>query len=181
MRRLTTPVVGRALAFLVTGVLALSACNGSPEPTVRTPSPKPSATTPTASASPTPPTPSESPGEAADQAFVRHYFALVDFARKTGDVEPMLEVSSPECQSCQGVADVIRGIFTAGGQYEGSYEFRILEINGSNGAMNMVARTGPFEVTGPDAKSYPVEEKFYEIELKQQGDRWIMNGYAVAE
>jgi hypothetical protein len=164
-------------------VLALTACNSNPEPTVEPPSPKPKKTTP--SATPTAPSPSASPGEPAEHTFIRHYFSLVDYARKTGDVEPMLAASSPECKSCEGVAEVIRKVFDAGGHYEGSYDLEILEINGTGGAeINLVARSGKFRMVPASrgkAETYAAEQKFYVIELKRQGDQWIMYGYAVAE
>ena len=40
---------------------------------------------------------------------------------------------------------------------------------------------GPFAVTGPKAKDYPAEDKFYIIELVRQGDQWIMDGYALSD
>jgi uncharacterized protein DUF6318 len=171
---------GRLLAVIAAGAV-LAACGGNPEPKVDAKSPKPKASTKSASPTPTPPSPSATPGEAPERTFTRHYFELVDYARQTGDVVPMLDASSPKCQSCTGVADVINQIFKSGGHYEGDYKVQIKEINGSGGVLNMVASMGPFRVTGAKAKNYPKEQKFYDVELKRQGDRWIMYGYAIAE
>jgi hypothetical protein len=40
-------------------------------------------------------------------AFVRHYFAVVDYAYATGDTAPLAAVSAPDCAACAGVRKMI--------------------------------------------------------------------------
>ncbi|GAA1114932.1 hypothetical protein GCM10009668_41970 [Nocardioides dubius] len=50
---------------------------------------------------PVPPSAMRSADEAGAEAFVRHYFALVNYAQATGDLEPLRAVSGAECSGCQ--------------------------------------------------------------------------------
>jgi hypothetical protein len=64
------------------------------------------------------------PPEAAAQtaagaiAFVRHYFAVVDYAYATSDTAPLAAVSDPACRPCAGVKDMIDTTLLAGGSWE---------------------------------------------------------------
>ncbi len=134
MRSAGLLAAGAALAALV-----LSGCSdggGAAEPTTTptlTPTPTP---TPAGPVEPT--LPPEAAGEdaAAAEAFVRHYWAMVNYAQDTGDVTALRRLGSPSCTACQGGADGIVRIARAGGRTIG-------------GAMEITRTTAkPFEA-GP--------------------------------
>ena len=50
-------------------------------------------------------------------AFVRHYFAVVDYAYATGDTAPLAAVSDPACRPCAGVKGMIDTTTSEGGSY----------------------------------------------------------------
>jgi hypothetical protein len=64
------------------------------------------------------------PAEAREQtaagaiAFVRHYFAVVDYAYATGDTAPLAAISDPGCMACAKVKDTINTRITDGGSYQ---------------------------------------------------------------
>ena len=107
----------------------LSACTSEAvEPTLLTPlSPAPAGSI---AASPVPDAAAEPPlsaqpapvllEEATQQtaagamAFVRHYFAVVDYAYATGDTAPLTAVSDPGCLPCAGIKEMVDKSFAAG-------------------------------------------------------------------
>jgi hypothetical protein len=177
--------VSRRLAVAVACcVLALTACNSNPEPTVESPPPKPKKTTPSASPTPTPPSPSVSPGEPSEHAFVRHYIDLQNYARKTGDVEPMLALTSPECQSCKGAADVIREVFDAGGHYEGDSDLKIEHFEGTGKTLLVITRSSDYQVvtsSGGEKESYPGRQHVFDFKLQREGDQWKVREILASE
>jgi hypothetical protein len=86
--------------IVLLALLAVGACSSDPEPK----EPKPSATsaTPTVSA-PTMPASAKKDTPSGAANFVRHYIGLVNYAANTGDVRPMLAISS-KCKPCQSYA-----------------------------------------------------------------------------
>ena len=64
------------------------------------------------------------PAEAREQtaagaiAFVRHYFAVLDYAYATGDTAPLANISDPECQACTGVSKMINQTMANDESYE---------------------------------------------------------------
>jgi len=112
--------------------LALSGCSGTtPEPS-ESPSPTSAAPTSSAPASPTPkPATSTSPAEnleppempelatefSADgfEAFVEYWFEAHNYAMATGDVDPMMAVSSERCGFCMSHEKGFNEIYEDGG------------------------------------------------------------------
>jgi hypothetical protein len=64
------------------------------------------------------PTEANAESDSAGRAFVRHYFAAISYALKSGDTEPMIDVSGVDCQSCTSIADLVDGVYDKGGRYE---------------------------------------------------------------
>ena len=60
-------------------------------------------------------------------AFVRHYFAVVDYAYATGDTAPLAAVSDPDCLPCAAIKDMIDATFAAGDAYKYS-AFQLIEL-----------------------------------------------------
>jgi hypothetical protein len=110
--------VSAALALV--GVSALTGCTSDAQPSPM-PTPAPSASS-SSTPSPTPPSlPAEASGTspAAAKAFVRHWIAAMNYAGKTGDVDPLRTASSSACVACQAVIKSIAAVYAAGGHYEG--------------------------------------------------------------
>ncbi|MCC3282229.1 DUF6318 family protein [Arthrobacter caoxuetaonis] len=121
-----------AAVFLsLAGVAALSACSDSPDPGANaaqsptasasetasspSPSPSPSATYKPASADgpaenvPLPVMPEEAKVESKEGliAFARHWYDLANYGYETGDVEPLWNISGPDCFACKNYSDSV--------------------------------------------------------------------------
>jgi hypothetical protein len=182
MRR--SDVSRRLAAAVACCILALTACNSNPEPTVESPPPKPKKTTPSASPTPTPPSPSVSPGEAPERTFVRHYIDLLNYAESTGDVAPMLEVSAPGCKSCKGAADVIKKVYEAGGHYEGDHVQKIEWIEAGGKSALVGTKFGDYRVVpspGAEPKAYKADKSVYDFRLQKKGDEWLVAEIMVSQ
>jgi len=61
--------------------------------------------------------PAEAKGtsEASAKAFVRYYFATINFAARTGDTDQLRELGSPDCTSCEAITENIADIYGDGG------------------------------------------------------------------
>lgn len=115
----------RPLAAAATAALVLSGlagCSGDdPQPKMASPDSSSAAgsPTPTGPAEPTLPAEAKEPTKAGAEAFVRHYWAIANFAQSTGDVETFSELGSDTCAGCRGGVDSIRRAYEAGGRMIG--------------------------------------------------------------
>ena len=81
------------------------------------------ATPPSGEPAPDPPAAPVLPAEGREQtaagaiAFVRHYFAVVDYAYATGDTAPLAAASDPACLPCAGIKEMVDATTSAGGSY----------------------------------------------------------------
>ena len=114
-------------AALLAALLAspvLSGCSGDGGASTPTPSPTPTSTSPTASPTPQPPAMPEAARahtpEGAE-AFVRHFWAVVDYAGTTLDAAPLKSLIRDDCLGCQGVIDLITELREGGGTLVGSH------------------------------------------------------------
>lgn len=118
-----------AAAAITAGALALSACAGGAPGGSGTPStPAPSQSAPAPSPSPTPSAvykPADAKGKAQNvplpvmpeaakaetkeglEAFAKYWYALMNYAYETGNLEPVTQVSGPSCASCNRVRDTV--------------------------------------------------------------------------
>ena len=115
-------------AMTLIGTL-LSACTSDVEqPTTLEPPPAAVSTPAVATPPSGEPEPSPSaapilPAEGREQtaagaiAFVRHYFAVVDYAYATGDTAPLAVASDPACLACTKVKDTVDSTIISGGSY----------------------------------------------------------------
>lgn len=116
-----------ALAAL-TAALVLVGCSDdeSPEPRISPTDTSSAASTPTTPApttsgpvEPTMPAAAEGDDAAAAEAFVRHYWAMVNYAQATGDVEGLRSLAIKSCGPCSSGTSWIERIYRAGGHIEG--------------------------------------------------------------
>ncbi|WP_193605024.1 DUF6318 family protein [Nocardioides dongkuii] len=77
------------------------------------------APTPAGPVEPTLPPEAEGDDAAAAEAFVRHYWEMVNYAQATGDVAGLRRLESPTCEACAGGRRTIEETYGAGGSIEG--------------------------------------------------------------
>lgn len=99
-------------------ILAVGACSSEPTPKEPPRSPTPTATTP-ADAAPTLPAQASEDSPEGAAAFVNHYIDVLNYAARTGDVEGLSELSSPDCTGCQRYIKLYRDTYAAGGYFKG--------------------------------------------------------------
>lgn len=97
--------------------LLLAGCTGGDEPAPSaTASPQSPSSAPTSSASPSPvetvalpvmPEEAMVESDAGASAFVRHWFALVNYGYRTGDTEPLEVLSAEGCSACFDYVNLI--------------------------------------------------------------------------
>lgn len=118
------------LALVLTGTLLLGAgcsdegAEADPQPILPSSSSASPTDEPTPSASPTeaPTMPAAAEELTRDGAaeFARHWVALFNYAQRTGDTSPLLEVSDPRCVSCSDARDAINEVYESGGSVDGN-------------------------------------------------------------
>jgi len=62
--------------------------------------------------------------QAGAEAFVQHWFDLLNYGIRTGDMDPLREVSASDCSTCRSVASDVEDIYRGGGRVEGN-EFEV--------------------------------------------------------
>lgn len=142
-------VVG-ALALLVAALGA--ACEDedpSDPPTSAAPSrsdttsPTEPTTTPTGPVEPTLPAAAEAGTKAGAEAFVGFYWAVVNYATKTGDVRLLKQLDQPSCEGCAGGIEWVERVYARGGHViGGDYEVtRLRAIRSPGGTWSVVTDT----------------------------------------
>jgi hypothetical protein len=136
----------------------------------------------TGTATPKPPVPVRpKPGEHPAETMVRQFIAYENHALLTGDVAPMLSLSDPACESCQGMASVVREIYQDGGHVRPNYRRTVTDIT-------QVATTDPpvFQVELKEAEQVRIsatgevedriepDEVLVEYATKQEGRKWLV-------
>ena len=109
-------------------VLAAPSEAPSPSAAVMSPSPEPT----TGAAAPVLPAEAQEQTAAGAIAFVRHYFAVLDYAYATDDTDPIVAVSDPDCLPCEAIKDMIDATFAAGDTYKYS-AFQLIELSVPDG------------------------------------------------
>jgi hypothetical protein len=170
------------LAFVVGGLLLLAGCSGgapadpgaasptseesaSPS-TTPTPTPTPSAVYKPADASgpaqnvPVPVLPEVAKTETKEglEAFVRYWYAVLNYAFETGKTEKLVEISGPGCVFCAGLKDGIteawgEGRWVSGGKIETPVISVTLEPGVEPHAVVQVLQ-GTIEIRGADGSLF---------------------------
>lgn len=110
-----------SVAALTVAAMLVSGCGGGDDDPGPQTTSSPAAR-PIESATPEPPELPEAakvldrPGA---EAFVRHYFGLVNYANATGDTTPMDVITNPGCLNCPSVAERARSLNADGSRLEG--------------------------------------------------------------
>lgn len=142
-------------AVTLLGITTLVACSGespqaadSPPSSASVTSDTPDATATRPLESPTPPTEAPPPlpveAQAADvdgaAAFIRHYFDVVNYAYRTGDVAPLDAISAEGCASCLNVLDrAVQGNASGGGMRDGAISIGDLAVAAGDPATGLEA------------------------------------------
>lgn len=87
--------------------------------------------TSTAPVEPTLPPEAEGKGPDAAEAFVRHYYGMINYAQATGDTRGLRKLGLPTCRACAGGIDFIEKVYQRGGTNEGGdYSVLSAEVTG---------------------------------------------------
>ncbi len=105
------------LPYLALAAVLLAGCSGKLAP--KEPDSTGSAS-PEATATP-PPLPEAATQETTEgaEAFVEHFVAVVNHSSLSGSIDGLKEISSDTCTSCSKLAETIKGVYEAGGEYTG--------------------------------------------------------------
>ena len=141
MRFLRQSFTPFAAIALLCGPLSACASNVQQPTTLPARSEAPSSSAAVTSPSPEPEAAATAPvlpAEAREQtaagaiAFVRHYFAVVDYAYATGDTAPLAAVSDPYCLPCAAIKNMIDTTFADGDSYNRSV-FQLTDLSVPDG------------------------------------------------
>ena len=111
-----------AIAALALPLLLAGCADDEPVPKVEPSTPAPSVTETVETNEPVEPTlppEAEGKGRKAAEAFVRHYWATVDYAQGVSNTEALRSLATEECDACRAGADVIDLIYRQGGTIVG--------------------------------------------------------------
>ena len=170
----------RILAAWLVGLLLLSGCGGSGEedpPKTASPSPTPTKSMPVA---PELPEAAKANTKEGATAFVRHYVELINLAAQ-GHVEPILEVSESECDSCHRIVGRTREIYDSGGRIEGGiWEIKHFVVAGKlpetdRWSVRVQIKYGPQKViegNPPKTTQFDGGEAAYNFVLHQVRGEW---------
>lgn len=78
----------------------------------------PDTETPTARVEPTMPAAAKQLTEPGAKAFVKYYYAIINYAWNTGDVGELSSLSEEQCKTCWGYIAQLEKVYGAGGRYE---------------------------------------------------------------
>ncbi|MGN6130270.1 MAG: DUF6318 family protein, partial [Nocardioidaceae bacterium] len=100
-------------ALVAAGV---SGCQSNPAPKAL-PSKAPASTAAASpvAAAPTMPAAARGTGPKAAKAFARHFFATINYAARTGEVEELRQLATDKCDSCRAIERNISKAYAAGG------------------------------------------------------------------
>ncbi len=130
---------------LVAGSLVVAGCTpDEPEPTPTTPvetnttSSAPETSEPTVAA-PEMPAEAMQASAAGAQAWVTHWFDLVNYAKATGDTQPLKTFSGSACKVCASTASDIDSNYADGGHMEGGEATVLSVLSPPPDSRNLVA------------------------------------------
>jgi hypothetical protein len=186
----------RATTSLTAALLlsaSLSACSAADDgPTILAPaSPAPVGTSAEPSASsdidvPVLPPEAEVQTAAGAMAFVRHYFAVVDYAYAAVDTAPLAAVSDPACRPCAGVKDMIDTAIVVGDSFMGSptiiSDISVPEPEPAEAVNVLLAcSSAPLSKISRQGSEEPVFEAYSGMQLSMllvfSGQKWQVRNY----
>lgn len=145
LRRSLIGVVTLAVALLGAGCEEEDPSDPVASPSGTSDSAPTSPSEPTTDAGPVEPTlppEAEADTKAGAQAFVKFYWDVVNYARRTGDVSHLRELSVASCAGCNGGIESIEQIYERGGRILGGRFELLSAVPGrtASGACNVSAR-----------------------------------------
>lgn len=113
--------VTNTLAAAALPLALLVGCSGEePEPKFPDePSSSPTEASPSEPVEPTPPAAMERGDEAGAKAFVEYYFAMVNYARLTGETKDLSKLGLRSCTACDSIINTIVETRSNGGRIQG--------------------------------------------------------------
>lgn len=180
--------------------LSMAACSGEPEPMYADPTPPASGASnpePTSEPPSPPPTPTSDPPEVEQppalpaaarrddavgaEAFVRHYWAMVNYAQSTLDTERLSALATTECVGCAGGQRFIDEVADTAGTIRGG-EYTIVGVdelrrvpgpeNEFTGIAVLTSNTQRVTTPGEEPITYPAGRSMQTMTL-----RWGTSGW----
>lgn len=167
----------RLAAVAVALTLLLVGCSDDDPTPAPAPTPSGSAST---SSTPTS-TPSPTAAAASPVQTVKDWVAARNLAMVEGDLDPVRELSDPQCSSCADLIDPIEETYAAGGHYE-TKGWRVVhpkvtdeqdtKVQVVAGLVLAGGRT--FHSSGADPVVYPPEKRIGIFKLAKSNDQWLV-------
>lgn len=179
--------VRRAVAALMLLGLLVSCSDDEPSSDPPDPagsatvSPSPTETSSRQTAPAIPPIASEATLPGA-KAFVRHYLRVVSYAMRTGDSDPMRELSSTSCRACETTRKRVDHVYRVGGRVvtTGWHDELVLEDPSQHLPARRFfvkirqGRQTLFDVAGHVVDRDPAKTMSMRIRLDREADRWLV-------
>lgn len=187
----TRAVRAAAVLTALASTLLVAGCGGDPEPKFAVPSETTSAPTPSpsetpAAAGPTEPTlpaAARSHDAAGAKAFVKFYWAMINYAQETGDVSG-LESLAHKCVGCDAGVKFIKDSYRDGGSIRGgrgtvrTEDVAFIGREGKSWAVAefLVTSTKQFvlDADGAELERFPGGTSRYRIFLEPTSDAWVI-------
>ena len=184
-------IVSLTAALLLSAGLAACSTNKA-QPTVLAPSSPSSAASsadPPANSiisAPVQPPEAEAQTAAGAMAFVRHYFAVVDYAYATGDTAPLAAASDPQCAPCAHIVALVNDanskeltysrepttISSVSGLAEEPFQAVEIDTIFSTSGLSLVEQSGVV-VAATDA----AKDEHLRFLLIKSGTSWLVHNY----
>lgn len=185
--------VTNTLAAAALPLALLVGCSGEePEPKFPDePSSSPTEASPSEPVEPTPPAAMERGDEAGAKAFVEYYYAFMNYAQQTGDVEGFRRLGLKSCAGCEGALEFVDGVYKNGGQSVGGiYTPRTIKVTGRQRLTDKVTRVFLTVVAsrtkqkitgaGPHDGTYPAGESRLRFQLIHDSSGWQAEAWRLA-
>jgi hypothetical protein len=161
--------LARSVVTAVAAIALVASCSTKTDSSAPTKLPPPITATPT-------PTPTQTP-EAQAETFVREYYAAVNEALATGNVNRLETFSTASCV-CSYLASAITDVYTKGrmdGAYFSVESVRVTEVQGATSAVEVRYSTSAYsekDFQGKVLRQYEAGPGHDLLSLVKAGDKW---------
>lgn len=176
-RGITLTVFTRAA--VIAALLLAAACGSEPEVL----EPDPTSSTPSSAVSP-PPRPAQAT-ELSDEgasSFVNFWISTSDYAALSGDVQPLREISDPDCSGCNRFIELYEETYERGGQFTGGERtvvgpLQVAQLDDTTFDVTVETRSAAGTVrTSADAETRPTPSESSSVTYTAsfENDQWRM-------
>ena len=142
----------------------------------------PSTTGAAGAAAPTLPPEAEGEDGAAAEAFVQHFWRMVNFAERTGETDELVGLATESCDACRGGAEGIQDIHGSGGTITGGdvtvESADVVRLSGSRSAFAVTADLSfapqVIRVPGSPPERFDGGPGTYRFIVERHDGRWLV-------